>query len=291
MDVLSVAIAMMRTGRPYSNRLQLTQHWCYRFGPYDGAGVHILLHGTAWVIPEHGKAIRLNAGDVVLVPHGSPHHLSDTPDVTGAVPVEAAVGGDGPADFLCGKYRLDRSRVHPLLAGLPDIVHLPGRVGTHPTLHGAIDLLASEINANRQGQSAALTALLDLLLVYTVRGWLDGNAMTGWPRALHDPQIAAALEALHDEPAAPWRVQSLAERVNLSRATLSRRFTALTGQSPIAYLTWWRMVVAAQLLRETDRALPGIAAEVGYGSPYAFSHAFKRQFGLTPGRYRTVDLV
>jgi AraC-like DNA-binding protein len=106
-------------------------------------------------------------------------------------------------------------------------------------------------------------------------------------RALHDREVAAALEALHTDPAAPWRVEGLAAQVGLSRATLARRFTALTGQPPMAYLTWWRMTTAAQLLRETDRPLPAVARQIGYGSPFAFSHAFKRHFGRTPGRYRS----
>jgi AraC-like DNA-binding protein len=95
------------------------------------------------------------------------------------------------------------------------------------------------------------------------------------------------LEALHAAPARPWRIEDLAAVVGLSRATLARRFTAVTGQSPMAYLAWWRMTLAARLLRDTDLPLPGIARQVGYGSAYAFSHAFKRQFGLAPGRYRS----
>ncbi|MET0701133.1 MAG: cupin domain-containing protein, partial [Mycobacterium sp.] len=187
MDVLSAAIAVMRTGQPYSNRLQLGEQWCYRFDRYDGIGFHVLLSGTAWLIPEQGPSIRLDAGDVLLMPHGSPHHLSDSPQVMAAVPVEDATAGDGPADFLCGKYRLDRSRVHPLLAGLPDVIHLSGGVGAHPELDAAITLLAAEVDATRQGQSAALTALVDVLLVYLVRAWLDENPITGWPKAIHDP--------------------------------------------------------------------------------------------------------
>jgi hypothetical protein len=167
------------------------------------------------------------------VSHGSPHHLSDTPKVTAAVPVEAATAGYGPADFLCGKYRLDRSRAHPLLTGLPDIIHLSGRLGAHPELKAGINLLAAEATAERQGRSAVLTALLDVLLVYLIRAWLDEHPMSGWPKAIHDPQISAALHALHHELAAPWRVDDLAARVGLSRATLAQRFTALTGQPPL----------------------------------------------------------
>jgi transcriptional regulator GlxA family with amidase domain len=104
---------------------------------------------------------------------------------------------------------------------------------------------------------------------------------------LRDPSIAAALEALHANPEAPWRIEDLAARVGLSRATLARRFTELTGHSPMAYLTWWRLTTAARLLQDTDLPLPSIAAKVGYGSPFAFSHAFKRQFGSAPGSYRS----
>ncbi|HEY2791334.1 MAG TPA: helix-turn-helix transcriptional regulator, partial [Micromonosporaceae bacterium] len=131
-----------------------------------------------------------------------------------------------------------------------------------------------------------VSGLLDLLLVYVIRTWLDEHAQEGWPRALRDREVAAALTALHSDPAAPWRIEDLAAHVGLSRATLARRFTALTGQPPMAYLTWWRMTTAARLLHRTDLPLPAIAREVGYGSPFAFSHAFKRHFGSTPGHYR-----
>lgn len=288
MDVLSDAIAVMRTGQPSSNRLRVGSPWCYRFAPYDGAGFHVLLRGTGWLIPERGEPAPLGTGDVILVPHGSAHILSDSPHGEDALPFETAVTEpEGQTDFLCGKYRLDRSRAHPVLAGLPEVVHLPAHVGRHPELRAAIDLLGGELNSDRPGRDAMISGVLDLLLLYMVRAWLEENTETGWPQALHDPAIAAALESLHTDPAKPWRIEDLAASVGLSRATLARRFTALTGQSPMAYLTWWRMTTAARLLGDTDVPLPGIARQVGYGSPFAFSHAFKRHFGLAPGRYRS----
>ncbi|MDQ0379497.1 AraC family transcriptional regulator [Amycolatopsis thermophila] len=288
MDVLSDAITAMRTGRPSSNRLRVNSPWCYRFDQYEGAGFHVLLRGTGWLIPEHGAPTRLSTGDVVLVPHGSAHILSDSSDARGAVPFHTAVADpDGQTDFLCGKYRLDQMRTHPVLAGLPDVVHLPAQLGRHAELRAAIDLLAGEVTDERPGRDAVICDLLDLLLTYLVRAWLDDNAETGWPRALRDREIAAALEVLHADPAAPWRVEDLAHRVGLSRATLARRFTALTGQPPMAYLTWWRMTTAARLLRSTDQPLPAVARQVGYTSAFAFSHTFKRHFGLAPGRYRS----
>jgi AraC-like DNA-binding protein len=287
MDVLSDAIAAMRTGRPSSNRARVDSPWAYRFDAYDGAGFHVLLRGNGWVTPIGSAPIALTAGDVVLLPYGSAHLLSGTENPERTIPLEQAVAAaNGDTDFLCGKYRFDHTRTHPLLAELPEVVHVPAHLGRHPELRSAIDLLAAEATDERSGRDAVIAGLLDLLLVYIVRAWLDEHADGGWPRALRDREVAAALTALHTDPAAPWRIEDLAAHVGLSRATLARRFTALTGQPPMAYLTWWRMTTAARLLRQTDLPLPGIAREVGYGSPFAFSHAFKRHFGHTPGRYR-----
>ncbi|RSM46027.1 AraC family transcriptional regulator [Amycolatopsis balhimycina DSM 5908] len=287
MDVLSDAIAAVRVGQPTSNRLQAGSTWCYRFAPYEGAGFHVLLRGSGWLLPDGGTPVALGPGDAVLVPHGGAHTLSSAPDAAGAVPFETAVAEpDGRTEFLCGKYRLAHPRRHPLLASLPEVVHLPAEIGRQPELRAAIDLLGGEVSDRRPGSATVLTGLLDLLLVYLIRAWLDGHPGTGWPQALRDPEIAAALEALHEHPEAPWRIEDLAARVGLSRATLARRFTALTGQPPMAYLTWWRLTTAARLLQDTDLPLPSIAANVGYASPFAFSHAFKRQFGVAPGGFR-----
>jgi AraC-like DNA-binding protein len=247
----------------------------------------VLLRGSGWLVPDTGAPVPLGAGDVVLVPHGSAHTLSSRPDAPGAVPFETAVPvPDGRTEFLCGKYRLSRARRHPVLASLPEVVHVPARVGGSPELRAAIDLLGSEVTTRRPGSGTVLTGLLDLVLVYLIREWLAGQPGAGWPQALRDPEVAAALEALHAEPAAPWRIDDLAARAGLSRATLARRFSALTGFPPMAYLTWWRLTTAARLLQDTDLPLPSIAAKAGYGSPFAFSHAFKRQFGIAPGGYR-----
>ncbi|MFF4154220.1 AraC family transcriptional regulator [Streptomyces sp. NPDC001651] len=287
MDVLSDGITTMRTGRPASRRLRVDAPWCYRFDPYEGAGFHILLRGTGWLLTEGAEPVPLATGDVVLVPHGSAHVLSHMPRAEGAVPLDdAEADRQGRVEFLCGKYRLDHARGHPLLASLPDVVHLPAGPGRHPELRAAVDLLAAEVTGDRSGRDAVVSRLLDLLLVYMARAWFEEHPDGGWPRALGDREVAAVLEALHTEPAAPWRLEDLAARVGLSRATLARRFTALTGQPPMTYLTWWRMTSAAHLLRTGDEPLTAVARQVGYGSPFAFSHAFERHFGRTPTHFR-----
>ncbi|KPI25425.1 transcriptional regulator with only HTH domain, AraC family [Actinobacteria bacterium OV320] len=292
MDVVSDAISSVRTGRPHSDRLAVSGSWCTRIAAYEGAGFHVVLAGSCWLLPEGGTGIPLGPGDVALLPHGAGHVLADGPvdaaTAARAVPFEEVrpphTAGD--VELLCGKYRLDRSRTHPLLAELPQVVHLAIRADRPSELRGAVDLLAHELDGRRPGSSLALPSLLDLLLVYMVRAWLARAATGTWPAVLGDPVATAALRALHADPAAPWTNDSLAARAGVSRATLARRFTALVGRPPMAYLTWWRLTLAAARLRETDAPLAAVARETGYGSPYALSHAFSREFGTTPGRYR-----
>ncbi|WP_052424514.1 AraC family transcriptional regulator [Streptomyces fulvoviolaceus] len=294
MDVVSDAIAAVRTGRPSSNRLRVGGSWCTRLAPYDGAGFHVVLAGSCRLLPDGGgEPVALGAGDVVLLPHGAGHVLADGPgDAARAVPFEemrrpTGDPGGRETELLCGKYRLDRSRVHPLMAELPQVVHLPNRVGHHPELRSAVDLLARELDDEpRPGSQLALPSLLDLLLVYMVRAWMTEAATGAWPAVLTDPVTTAALRALHADPAAPWTNDRLAAEAGVSRATLARRFTALVGRPPMAYLTWWRLTLSATLLRDTDAPLSTVARRAGYGSPYALSHAFRREFGVTPGKYR-----
>jgi AraC-like DNA-binding protein len=285
-DLLSDIIGVMRTGRPSANRLRVGSPWAYRFAPYDGAGFHIVVHGSGWLLTDDRDPVQLGPGDVVLLPAGHAHTLSESPAPADPAPFDTAVADPmGNTEFVCGKYRLDRRRTHPLLAALPDLVHLPARTGHHRHLHAAVDLLATEGTTQRPGHDAALASLLDLLLVFMIRTWFDDHADQGWPRALSDPAITSVLDAMHASPGKPWRVEDLAAQAGLSRTTLTRTFTDLVGQAPMTYLTQWRMTLAARLLRETDLGLTTLAHRVGYASPFAFSHALQTRI-----RYRTAIL-
>jgi len=304
-DLLSDAIVAMRTGRPHSTRAQRHGRWSVHHPSFAGAGFHVVLQGACKLIPEHGAPIELGMGDAVFLPHGSAHEMADGFSVPSADPPIAPLvslteagaddrvqpdGGQSTVVMLCGAYLHDRARLHPLMGELPQVIHLPARVGRHPSLRGAIDLLGTELERRRPGTDAVLPSLLDALLVYMVRGWLDerpqGHEVTGWTAALRDPGVVAALDGIHGDPARPWTVEELGTRAGLSRAAFSRRFTALVGRPPLGYLTWWRMTLAAGLLRDSDVPLRAVAARVGYSSEFAFANAFKRGFGVAPGRYR-----
>ncbi len=294
----------MRIGRPHSSRSVERGPWGVRFPASDGAGFHVLLQGSAWLLPPEGAdctPLRLGAGDIVFLAHGNGHGLADHPDT----PLEdARFAADGswlapkcpegplrPTDTLmmCGAYQLDRRRAHPLLSALPPYIHFPARVGAHDRLRSAVELLGAELADPQPGSDAIVPALLDSLLLYLLRTWWltdQPDCPAGWAGALSDPSVVAALHAVHGDPARGWTVEELGARAGLSRAAFSRRFTALVGQPPLTYLTWWRMTLAGRALRAGDAPLRLVAQQTGYASEFAFAKAFKREYGVAPGQYR-----
>ena len=295
-DVLSDAVLAMRTGRPHSARVRRTAPFGRRFPPVAGAGFHVVLQGRCWLLPPEGEPIALAPGEVVFLPRGCAHGLADAPSTPLGEPT-VSLAEVRPDDdeastdtiMVCGAYLLDQARQHPLFNELPDVIHLSARAGRHPALRATLDLLDMELEQVRPGSGAMLPALLDLLLLHVLRAWLAEqvtDTSRGWVAALHDPAVAAALSAIHHEPSRQWTVAELGTHAGLSRAAFARRFTALAGQPPLTYLTWWRLTLAARLLRDSDTPLSAVARKVGYTSEFAFAHAFKRQYGQPPGRFR-----
>lgn len=328
MDILSDALSLMRTARPASVRTDGRAPWALRLPPVAGAGFHVVLHGTCWLLPaqDAGRShppLALAPGDVVFLRSGSAHVLADRPEselmTTGRQDFEAGadsaatagtasaacaaearsrypigrmrLGGSGvETSLLCGNYHLDQARPHPLLAQFPEVIHLPARPGRHPELSSAVQLLSAELERPRPGTDGIVSALIDALLLYILRAWLDeqpAQERSGWLAALSDPAVAPALAAMHGDPAEAWTVQSLADQAGLSRAAFARRFTTMVGEPPLAYLTRWRMTrAAAQLREDAELPLSAVAARAGYGSEFAFGKAFKREYGVAPGVFR-----
>ena len=309
MDVLTEALASMRTDRPASVRTNGRAPWGLRMPSTAGAGFHVVLHGRCWLVPQlstgPAEPVRLAAGDVVFLRSGPEHVLADDP----ATPARIAgaeyfqddelmgaynVGGSGElTSLLCGNYHLDRARPHPLVSQLPELIHLRTGDGRHPQLTSAVELLRAELDGLRIGSSGIVPALIDSLLLYILRAWMDESPTlsAGWATALKDPAIAPALAAMHADPANAWTVESLAARAGLSRAAFAKKFNTMVGEPPLTYLTRWRMTTAARLLRESDAPLAAVAARTGYGSEFAFAKAFKREYGQAPGGYRRANAV
>jgi len=315
MDVLADALAAMRVGQSRSARTEVHAPWGLRFPAASGATFHVVLSGSCWLLPEFGaEPILLERGDVVFLRNGAAHCLADDPASTvrdfapnrwGPRATIGRVEIDGPGDralLICGAYPLTRSRPHPLLGQLPDILHLPAARARHTGLLATVEILAAELEEHRPGRDGVVPALIDAMLLLILRAWADdstsqksmsqrsaspGSATPGgWAVAINDPSISSALAAIHEDPAHPWTVETLGARCGLSRSAFAERFTAMVGEPPLTYLTWWRMTTGGRLLCESDAPLSAIAQHVGYSSEFAFAKAFKREFGIAPGRFR-----
>ncbi len=291
-DVRGTVAATVHAGDP----------WGLRLFRISGAAFHAVTAGTAWLRLSDQPPIPLMPGDVVLLPTGSEHGLAGDPDGL-LEPFDHAVSkralaADGRLDvgprpartrILCASYQHDPAVTTPLFTVLPEVVHVPaGAVGAGP-LADTLRLLSGELAEPGPATTTLLDRLVDVLLIQVLRVWLrtGPTAPSGsWLRALNDPTVSAALAALHAEPGRAWTLNALADHVAVSRATLARRFPALVGETPAAYLTRWRMDLAARRLRDTDDQIGVIARAVGYTSEYAFSRAFSRDRALPPGRYR-----
>jgi AraC-like DNA-binding protein len=190
----------------------------------------------------------------------------------------------GATEMLVGAYEHRSDVSGRLLRALPPVLVLREAEWDCPV----IPLLASEIAKDDAGQEAVLDRLLDLLVIAALRAWFDRPeaGAPGWYRAYGDPVVGHALRLLHHNPAHPWTVAELARETGSSRAALARRFHELVGEPPMAFLTGWRIALAADLLREPGATIGSVAAQVGYGSPFALSAAFKRLRGVSPAQHR-----
>ena len=299
MDVLTDVLSTLQlTGSLYF-RTELAAPWGMRFAPPMPAMFHVVAEGTGWLTMDDEATSRpLQAGEVVLLPHGDGHALSDDPaSPLVAIPIDATPRracqvlryGEQPAALLlCGTFHFGHPRSHPLLALLPPVIHLPGAASAE--LAATLTAIGTESGVPRPGAETILRRLADVLFVQIIRAWIEGQppawAAGGWLGALRDPQIGAALGAMHRQPAHPWTVAELAQVAALSRTSFATRFAALVGAPPAQYLTRWRMHLATLALRQEPIGLLEVAHRVGYDSEAALSKAFKREFGMPPGTYR-----
>jgi len=263
---------------------------------HDVAGFHYVLEGTCVLRSARRAPIRLFQGDLVLVPSGATHAIADSAS-SAVEPIERFIARSarrrrphaaGPR-VVCGAYRYERGTPNPLMRLLPPIIHLSAPdVSRSDSLAVTMRLLTRELDQRAPGAAGLVDRLVDALFIYVVRAWVDEQpeGEGGWLGALRDVHVGGALAAIHREPQRRWTVESLADEVGLSRAAFARRFTTLVGMPPLGYATHWRLELAARRLRTSDEPLAKIAASIGYESEFAFSRAFKRAVGTSPGSFR-----
>lgn len=305
MDPLADVLTFVGVRGTVAARVEASEPWGLDLAQVPGAAFHAMTSGTAWLQVDGGQPVRLMPGDLVLLPRGVPHRLASEPtgplvafDLSAAKRAGEAggilhVGDGGPTHtrILCASYWQDQTTTTPLLELLPELVHTPAGSGGSP-LDDTVHLLANELKHPDIGTSALLNRLVDVLLIQILRTWLQQHPeqlTASWLLGLRDPVTASALAAIHSDPAKPWTVETLADVAAVSRSTLARRFASLVGETPNAYLTRWRMDIAARRLRDSDEPVEKVARSVGYTSEFAFSRAFSRSRSHPPGRYRKLN--
>jgi len=272
---------------------------------------HVVTSGSCWISlvgDNASEPVRLDEGDIVVVPHGDPHVVSSAPgmraepnlevygkpgdNTLAAVPFLLQTGGDGPSEtrLICGFFSCDVRPFNPLLESLPRFMRF-GRdsLASHSLLDEFIRFATAEMGNKRAGSQSVLNRLSELMFVEIIRLYMDQleGSNTGWLAGLRDPLVGRALTLLHARPSHAWTLEQLASEAAASRSVLADRFNDLVGYPPIQYLTRWRMQIAARRLMDPGARVAAVAHEVGYESEAAFSRAFKKFVGQSPGQWRT----
>jgi len=307
MDALADILESVHLSGSLYCRSDLSAPWGMDLPASDTTQFHAVRRGRCWLLRDEASPIRLETGDMVMLPKGTAHALADDPDTplrpltdliachlpaqmpTGVKPPLVFGGGGDPTALICGYFRFDAGAAHPLLSVLPAVVHVRGEGGRALTwLETTLDLIAQEATAGRPGGEVLINRLTEALFIQVIRAHLEARTSPepSWLAGLCDPRIASALGLIHREPGEAWTVDTLATRVGLSRSGFSARFRDLVGEPPLHYLTRWRMQVASNHLQDGRLSLAEVAEAVGYRAEASFSRVFKRMVGVAPGAYR-----
>ena len=299
-DPLGEALHLLQmTGTLYC-RAELTAPWGVEVPPLDDVMTfQVVTAGRCWLEIGGAAPRLLQPGSLTLIPHGTRHRMRSSPkaklEPLFDLPVERineryeimrhGGGGDLTHVTYC-VLRFDSVAARRLLGLLPEVMHIDAfedEVGGW--LQSTLRLIAREAAALRPGGETVITRLSDVLVVQTIRAWLESapEAQRGWLAALRDEQLGRALAAIHRDPGRDWSLVELAKEARLSRSAFSERFSRLVGEAPMHYVTDWRMQVARASLQKRAEPLSALASRLGYQSEAAFSRAFRRTFGVSPG--------
>jgi AraC-like DNA-binding protein len=303
MDVLSEVLSDLRMESTLYAVVEGASPWTVAYSNPELAGFHVVTEGRCVLEMDGAAPVALSAGDFVVLPHGTPHRLRCAAGGGPPVPIEQlgaaceagsyptlSTGGGGEVTrYLCGAFRFHEPHSSPVLAALPPLIHVRSENGKLlPWIELHLSFLACEAGSGRPGGQMVVARLSDVLFVQAIRAHLADLAEDagGWLGAARDPQIGRALWLMHRGPEREWTVGALAAAVFMSRSAFAERFARLVGQPPLGYLSAWRMHLAARMLRGENARLAAVADRLGYGSEAAFSTAFRRRYGTSPGAYR-----
>lgn len=317
MDALSQTLSVVRLVGAIFLHGRFTAPWCYQSPHADAAApyleptaervviFHLVTEGECWVELGNLPPMRLAAGDAVLFPQGDAHKMGSQPglppasgarlnEVLARRPRLLSYGGGGATTKLvCGYLACDARLARMLLTGLAPVVKVGVRGSNSGIwLEASLRYALAEARSPRPGGHGVLAKLAEVLFIEVLRIHMNEqtDGRTGWLAGVNDRVVGAALRALHAEPARAWTLEDLARVANSSRSVLAERFQHLVGQAPMQYLAQWRMLLATNLLTQSNAPLARIAEDVGYQTDTAFSRAFRREYGLPPAAWRRRQL-
>jgi AraC-like DNA-binding protein len=320
MDVLSDVLRTARLTGAVFFRMEVSSPWVEEVpsarefaslvlpGAQHVVSYHIIRRGGCWAALGGAAPVRLEAGDILVIPHGDPYRMASAPGLRSDLPLDAVLGffremaaasaplvvsegagGSQRAQVVCGFLGCDDRPFNPVLESLPRLLHLRRTPGAgDERISQLVDLALAESQQRQPGTRCVLLHLSELLFVEVVRRYLDSvtREHRGWLTGLRDPVAGHALTLLHNSPAERWSLERLAREIGVSRSLLAERFSEFIGQPPMRYLAKWRMQVACRLLSDNTAKVSAVALDVGYHSEAAFSRSFKAMTGTTPASWR-----
>lgn len=297
LDPLSQVLSLLSTRHSFFAGVKAGGRWAVRFPPPSGLKFHAVLQGSCWLAVDGVQGWReVHAGDSYLITRPHAYTLASHPDVPpldgpavfGTATDNVLTLGPGDGFFLVGGRFDFHDDLELLLGSLPPLAMLEHSTPEAAVLQWSLQRLGQEISRPSPGSALVVEHLAHLMLVQFLRLYLAaGTPMAaGWLRALADDAVRPAVEAVHASPQQRWTVETLARRAGVSRSTFAQRFKQAMGMGPLEYVLRWRMLLAAQQLRQADPTVSAIAEQLGYDSDSAFSHAFKRVMACSPTGYR-----
>jgi AraC-like DNA-binding protein/mannose-6-phosphate isomerase-like protein (cupin superfamily) len=304
MDPLSGVLSLLKPQNSMCGGFDVGGDWSLQFPEHDGIKCYAIVSGQCWLVVEGvDEAVHLKAGDCFLLPLGRPFRLTsdlalEPIDFRSVYkrPLNGSISvwnGGGDVAGVGGYFGFEKNHASILLGMLPPIVHIK-KEADKLALRWSIERMMAELREPQPGSFLVLQHLAHMLLVQALRAHLaEGlNGGVGWLFALADEQIGPAINAMHGEPAHPWTLHELAEKVGMSRSGFAAKFKETVGSTPIDYLIRWRMLLAGDRLKNSGESISIISQSLGYESESAFSTAFKRVMGCSPRQYsRGRDLV
>ncbi len=297
MDVLSDLLKKIKLSSAVYFKSNFSSPWGMDIPKGPFAQFHIVSRGQC-ILKTKNSAIQLFAGDIVVFPRGTSHWLADIESSerkNGQEVVQAIMNGKSMFEgdkisttLVCGHFEFDRSIDHPFINELPEIIHISDSEKNDLSwLKNISDLVIQEAGNEQSGSNVIVNKLGEILFIHVLRAYIQRRSTgNGFLAAIRDERISKVLKAIHTSPEIDWQLSSLAQLAGMSRTSFSNHFKAILGDTPLNYITQWRILQAKELLKESNKSVGEVAEEVGYQSEAAFNRVFKKRVLQTPLKYK-----